>query len=203
MMLLEAARKLDSGLRSGLRRWYAQYLRWLTESPKGRAEMNAGNNHATWWTAQVAAYATFTENEAAKQLAWERYRTHLVPTQIQPDGSCPKEEARTRSLSYSAMNLDGFSILCRIAEGNGVDLWRFKTASGTGVEKSFYYLMPYVLRPETWKKKQITAFDQDRTIFLGLAGLGLQAPPLLAAYRKLPRAEAPLVLLVDYLVRTS
>lgn len=203
ILLLEAAGKLDSALRAGLRRWYADYLRWLTESPKGRDEMNAGNNHATWWTAQVAAYATFTENEAAKRLAWERYRTHLVPTQIQPDGSCPREEARTRSLSYSAMNLDGFSILCRIAEGNGVDLWRFKTAKGTGVEKSFYYLMPYVLRPETWKKKQITVFDQDRTVFLALAGLGLQSPELLAAYRKLPRAGTPLVLLVDYLVRTA
>jgi hypothetical protein len=200
--LIEAAGKLDGALATGLRAWFAAYLRWMTTSPKGLDEKKAGNNHATWWTAQVAAYATLARDEAAKTLAWEHYRTHLVPSQIQPDGSCPKEEARTRSLSYSTMNLDGFSALCRIAEMNGVDLWRFRSPKGIGVEKAFQYVMPYVLDPKSWRKQQITGFDQDQTIYLGLAGLGLRSPELLAAYRRLPRADAPWVILVDLLVKS-
>ena len=201
--LLERTAKFDAAAASGVRRWFAEYLRWMTGSEKGLDEKKATNNHATWWTAQAAAYATLVGDEAAKAVAWDRYRTYLLPSQVQPDGSCPREEARTRSLSYSSMNLDGFSVLCRIAELNGVDLWRFHTAKGIGIERSFHYLMPYVLQPRTWRKQQITSYDQDRSIFPALGGLGLRSEELLAAYRRLPRAEAPRVLLVDLLVHSA
>ncbi len=200
--LLDAAGKLTGGVAQGVRRWFADYVKWMTTSAKGLDEKKASNNHATWWTAQVAAFATLARDEAAKKLAWEHYRGYLVPSQIQPDGSCPREEARTRSLSYSTMNLDGFSVLCRIAEVSGVDLWRFHSPRGTGVEKAFQYLTPFVLNPKTWRKQQITAYDQDQTIYLGLASVGLRSPELLAAYRKLPRASAPWVILVDLLVKS-
>jgi hypothetical protein len=151
----------------------------------------------------VASFATLAGDDAAKSLAWERYRTHLVPKQVKPDGSCPAEEARTKSLGYSSMNLDGYSMLCRVAQLNGVDLWRFRTEAGNGIEKSFSYLLPYVLRPQTWRKPQIAPYEQDRAIFPGLAGLGLRSAELIAAYHKLPRAQAPRVMLVDLLVRTG
>jgi hypothetical protein len=83
------------------------------------------------------------------------------------------------------------------------NLWRFRTSAGTGIEKAFSYLLPYVLRPQTWSKPQIARYEQDRVIFPGLAGLGLRSAELLAAYRKLPRAQAPRVMLVDLLVRTA
>jgi hypothetical protein len=201
--LMERAGKLDRGVAAGMRRWYADYLKWMTTSKKGLDEKKASNNHATWWTAQVAAYAGYVDDPATRTMAWDHCRNYLVPSQVQPNGSCPREEARTRSLSYSSSNLDGFSVICRLAQMDGVDLWRYRTPKGTGVEKAFYYLMPYVVHPATWRKPQITSYDQDRSIFLGLAGLGLQSSELLAAYRKLPRADVPWVLLIDSLVRTS
>ncbi|MFB3828013.1 MAG: alginate lyase family protein [Bryobacteraceae bacterium] len=182
---------------TGLRDWFAAYLKWMTTSEKGLAEKQASNNHATWWTAQVAAFGAFTGNDEARNMAYARYREFLVPKQVRPDGSCPAEEARTRSLSYSSMNLDGFSTLCRLAEVSGVDLWR------SPVEKAYRYLLPYVLQPATWKKPQITGYEQDRVIFPGLAGLGLRSGELLAAYRRLPRAEAPWIQFIDLLVRTA
>ncbi len=203
IMLLGAAGGVDASMLADLRRWYAAYLRWMTTSKKGADEMNATNNHATWWTAQAAAFSVFTGNEEVQRLAWDRYRSHLVPAQVQPDGSCPREEARTRSLSYSAMNLDGFSVLCRIAQLRGMDLWRFKTPKGIGIEKSFHYLLPYLLEPKSWRKPQITGFDQDRVVYPGLAGLGLGSAELLAAYRRLPRADAPWVNLVSLLVEAA
>ncbi len=189
--------KLAKSMAAGLRRWFAAYLKWMTTSPKGLAEKQAGNNHATWWTAQVAAFAALTGDGEARSMAFTHYREFLVPKQVRPDGSCPAEEARTRSLSYSSMNLDGFSTLCRLAQVSGVDLWH------SAVEKSFYYLLPYVLKPETWKKPQITAYDQDQVIFPGLAGLGLRSGELLSAYRRLPRAEAPWIQFIGLLVRTA
>lgn len=198
--LLQDTGQLDKGVAEGVRRWYADYLRWMTTSEKGLDEKKTLNNHATYWTAQVAAYASLVGDEAQKKVAWEHYRTHLVPTQIQPDGSCPQEEARTRSLSYSLGNLDGFAILCRIADMNGVSLWRYRTPKGTGVEKAFHYMMPYALKPESWAKAQITPERRHFSVFLGLAGQGLRSQELLAAYRQLPPPQDPWGILIDLIV---
>src|ERR1017187_8036083 len=123
------------------------------------------------------------EDRAAQSVAWDRCRNYLVPTEVELDGSCPREEARTNSLGYSTMNLDAFSVLCRIAERNGVNLWSFKTPAGIGVAKAFGYLSQYLQLPDTWKKQQISKFSPDGAIFPGLAGLGLHSPELLAAYK--------------------
>jgi hypothetical protein len=200
VMLLEQAGMLDAKISDGVRRWYGDFLKWMTTSEKGLDEKKSGNNHATWWTAQVAAYATLTGDEAVKKMAWEHYRTYLVPGEIRSAGDCPREEARTNSLSYSAMNLDAFAVICRIAATNGVSLWKYRAESGTGVETAFRYLMPYVQHPETWKKQQISKFNSDGTFFPGLAGVGLPDGELLAAYRTLPRSTSPWVQWVDLVV---
>src|SRR5438876_11868421 len=137
----------------------------MTTSEKGIDEKKSGNNHATWWTAQAAAYAIFVQDAAAERMAWDHYRAVLVPGQIRSDGSCPREEARTRSLSYSTYNLDAFAVVCRLAQVNGVDLWR-------GVMPAIDYLMPYVLHPEALRKQQFAPFEKDRIVFPGLAAAG-------------------------------
>jgi hypothetical protein len=189
--LLELAGMYDG---AAVRQWFADYLKWMTTSKKGVDEKKAENNHGTWWTAQAAAYATLVGDTANLRMAWARYRDFLVPTQIEPDGSCPREEARTNSLSYSVMNLDAFAVICRIAETNGVDLWDYKGPKGVGVRKAFEYLLPYVLHPESWKKQQISRFSAEGTIFPVLAGL--DAPGL-------PRAKSPWVQWVDLVGRLA
>src|SRR5262249_44744632 len=86
VVLLEAAGDFPSDVSQGMRAWFADYLKWMTASQKGLDEKKSGNNHATWWTAQTAAYATFTNDVAARRMCWEHYRSYLVPTEIQPDG---------------------------------------------------------------------------------------------------------------------
>ncbi len=193
---------LDKQVTAGLRRWFSDYAQWMNTSKKGTDEKKATNNHATWWTAQIASFATFCGDEALRAMAFDRYRTYLVPTEVQPDGSCPREEARTKSLSYSTMNLDGFSVLCRVAQTAGLDLWHFRTPAGIGIEKSFHYLLPYVLDPAKWHKQQIAPYDRDSVLFPGMAGIGLADTTLLDAYRTLPRSHSPWVQFIDLLVRT-
>jgi hypothetical protein len=196
LLLLERSGQLDGGVAVGMRRWFADYLRWVATSKKGLDEQKSGNNHATWCTAQMAAYAGYAGDTAKRKWAWDHYRNYLVPTEVKPDGSCPREEARTKSLGYSSMNLDAFSLLCRQAQMDGVDLW-------PQVEKCFRYLMPYIMDPKSWRKPQISPYEPDGAVFPALAALGLRSPDLLAAYRKLPRANSPWVQLVDLLVRTT
>jgi len=194
--LLELAEAFEGRIGEGLRGWFAGYLRWMTTSAKGLDEKKATNNHATWWTAQAAAYATLVGDQSTQAMAWDYYRGYLAPTEIRPDGSCPREEARTDSLGYSSMNLDGFSVLCRIAEQNGVNLW-------SAVKKACLYLMPFVEHPETWHKQQIAKYSADGVIFPGLAGVGLHSARLLEGYRSLARSRSPWVQFVDLVVRTA
>jgi len=201
--LLDAAGMLDPGLSGPVRRWFADYLKWMTTSKKGLDEKKSGNNHATWWTTQVSAYAALTGNDAVKRMAWDHYRDYLVPTEIRPGGNCPREEGRTNSLGYSTMNLDAFATLCRIAQTNGVDLWHYRAPEAGSVETAFRYLLPYVEHPDTWKKEQISKFSPDGTVFAGLAGVGLPAKDLLDNYHTLPRSRSPWVQWVDLVVRTA
>lgn len=179
--------------------WLAAYLEWLTHSRKGLDEKKNGNNHSTWWAAQAAVYAGYLDDHETEQMVWDFYRSFLVPHQIRPNGSCPLEEARTKSLSYSAMNLDGFAQICHLARNRGVDLWHFRTDDGRGVERALAYLMPYVERPEFWSKKQISGYHAQRRSLMVLAGIGLNKPEYIEIYRSLPTAEGPFGVLVDML----
>ena len=201
ILLLEKSGKLNPVITAALRQWFSLFMLWMTTSAKGKAEGISGNNHATWWTAQVAAYATLIRNQGALDMAVEHYRTYLVPSEIQPNGSCPREEARTNSLSYSVFNADAFATLCRIAQASGIELWSFKAPSGVSYQKLVRYVEPFVLHPEKWKGQQISPFKNDSNIFLGLAGAGLHARDLTEAYMTLPRADSAWVDFVDLLLQ--
>lgn len=197
--LLEAS-GLDPEVTAGVRKWYSAFAGWMTDSPKGRDEEKSGNNHATWWGAQVAAYSIFTGDKARQQHVWSLYRNTLI-NEIEAGGNCPREEARTNSLSYSTMNLDAFTTLCTLAQGTGVDLWRVRNVKGAGVETAALYLNPFIQHPETWKHQQISPFRPTSIVYPGLAGIGLPSTSLLDTYLTLPRAESPWVLFIDLLVR--
>ncbi|MGH9583305.1 MAG: alginate lyase family protein, partial [Bryobacteraceae bacterium] len=136
------------------------------------------------------------------RIAWDHYRDYLVPTEILPNGSCPREEARTKSLGYSSMNLDAFSVICRLAQCQGVDLWHFQT-KGRGVQQAFLYLIPYLPHPETWHRQQIVPYKAGSYIFPGLAGIGLPSQELRSAYNRLPHTRTPWVQFVDLLVKST
>jgi len=203
VVLLEMAGGLDAGVAQGVRRWFADYLKWLNTSQYGLDEKKSGNNHATWWTAQAASFAAFTGDAAVQRMCWDHYRNYLVPEEIKPDGSCPREEERADSLSYSSMNLDAFATVCRLAQMTGVNLWKFRTNKGIGVEKSFTYLMPYVKQPDKWTKQEIGKYSADGYVFPGLAGIGLPSQELMAEYLKLPRSQSGWIQFVDILVRSA
>jgi hypothetical protein len=151
--------------------WFRQFTQWMRWSTKGRDELYNGNNHSTWWVAQVAAYGLYAEIPAAVTQCWDLYRDYLIPHQLRPDGSAPLEEARTRSLSYSAMNLDGLALICRLARRTGVDLWNFQTPEGAGILRSLEYLVPFLADPAKWTKPQITPVSRTRGYAAGFAAL--------------------------------
>ena len=198
--LLDQTGKLDPVVRDGVRRWFAEYTRWLTTSKKGLEEKNSGNNHASWWTAQVAAYSGFTGDRDTQQMAFRWLREGLFPKQIQPDGSAPRELARTKSLGYSAFNFEAYTLTCRIAQAAGVKLWDLRTPAGATLDTVVRYLLPAVRDPKQWKGEQIVEFDNSGTYYLALAGQALGQPGYVQAYRELARPGSAWLAFIDLLL---
>jgi hypothetical protein len=185
---------------AAVRKWFEEYLHWLTHSKNGDDEKHSGNNHATWWTAQVAAVATFVENNAEAKAAFDYYRDHIFARQIEANGSAPREESRTRSLWYSAFNLEAMTTICRIAQIHGVDLWSVRAKSGATMGTVIDYLEPYLTDPRKWQKEQISEYTNEGLYFLAFAGMGLKKPAYVATFRKLEKPEGAWLSLIDLVV---
>jgi hypothetical protein len=190
----------DPKEQTAVKKWFQDYLHWLTTSDNANFEKRTGNNHASWWTAQAAAIATFVEDDAQQKAVFSYYRDHVFPHQIKPDGSAPREESRTRGLWYSAFNLEALATTCRIAQIGGVDLWSARAKGGASLASVVEYLEPYLTDPKKWTKEQITDFSNDGLYFLAYAGIGMKKPEYIALYRKLERPESAWLGLTDLIV---
>jgi hypothetical protein len=182
------------------RKWFEEYVRWLTHSDKGLEEKRSGNNHASWWTAQVAAFATFIDDKPTAQMAFAWYRDTVFAKQIQADGGAPREEERTRSLSYSAFNAEALAMTCRVAQVQGVDLWSLRNKNGADFGTIVQYLSPYLSDPKKWTKEQISEFQTEGLYFLAFAGMGRNRPEYMAMYHKLEHPEGSWLSFVDLMV---
>jgi hypothetical protein len=151
--LLRDAETLDE---AGLRGWFAEFNRWLLESPLGIAEANEHNNHGTWYDVQVTAFAVYCGEDAVAREVLERVGERRVRTQIAADGSQPHEIARTLGLSYSTMNLMAFFWLAQLGDRVGVNVW---AADDGRIVKACEFLLPFWEEAGRWEGEQIKAFE--------------------------------------------
>lgn len=190
----------DAKDQAAVHRWFEEYLHWLTTGKHGEDEKNSGNNHASWWDAQAAAVATFLADKPAENAVFQFYRDQILAKQIRANGSAPREESRTRSLSYSAFNTEAYVMTCRIAQVQGADLWSVRAANGASLATVIGYLAPYFQDPKRWSKDQIVEFDSDGLYFLAFAGMGLKKPEYVELYHQLERPEGAWNSFVDLLL---
>jgi hypothetical protein len=141
--------------------WLGQYFRWLTTHQYGIDESNEKNNHGTWYDVQKISLALFLGKPEIARTALELAKGKRISAQIEPDGSQPLELARTRSWSYSVMNLTAMFHLATLGEHAGVDLWSYRSDSGASLGRALEYLLPYVGNMGTWKYQQISGIETE------------------------------------------
>lgn len=146
---------------AALMKWGNSFLTWYLESPLGQQERDAKNNHGTHYDVQVMRLSLLLgRTELARQVA-ETAKQKRIAAQIDPDGRQPHEMARTKSFSYSKMNLEGLMSLANLAERVGVDLWHYETGDGRSIRKALDFVVPYLTDPaKKWPGKQIKGFDR-------------------------------------------
>jgi hypothetical protein len=144
-----------------LRDWFARFLAWMQESPHGRDEAAAKNNHGTFYDVQIASFSLLLDRTARAREILETVKPKRIAVQIEPDGRQPLELERTNSWGYSTMNLDGLTLLATLGDRVGVDLWSFRTPDGRGLRAALDYLAPFAVDGRTWLDPQISAFRAD------------------------------------------
>ncbi|GAB4035142.1 alginate lyase family protein [Spirosoma gilvum] len=158
---LEKAKNADKSTVAAIRRWFAEYLTWLTTHPYGKDEMNAKNNHGTCWVMQVAAFARLTRNDSLMNVCRNRYKTVLLPDQMAADGSFPLELRRTKPYGYSIFNLDAMATICQILSMPSDNLWTYQTPDGRSIRKGIAYLHPFVQDKSSWPLKPDVMYWND------------------------------------------
>ena len=158
--LVEAARsaqiiadvpEINSNDIETVKEWFRDFLTWISTHEYGLAEMVHPNNHGTTWAVQAAAYALLVDDDEIIQFCKTRFKEHLLPSQMGPDGSFPLELNRTKPYGYSLFNLDAMGFLAQILTLAGEEnLWSFTLEDGRGLEKGLEFLFPYIKDKSLW-----------------------------------------------------
>jgi hypothetical protein len=185
---LHGPKSLRNRDEAAIKKWFAEYLAWMTTAKYGLDERETKNNHATWWVAQVAAFAHLVGD--SKQLAYcrNRFETVLLPSQMADDGSFPLELSRTKPYNYSIFNLEGMSAICQILSTSRDDLWTFGLPNGRGMHKAMEFLYPYLADKSKWpfpKDVMYYEFYPVRCSCLLFAGIAFEEPKYIELWKRL------------------
>jgi hypothetical protein len=202
--LLVEAKALSAADRDAAQKWFAAYLDWMMTSKNGKEEGAAKNNHGTCWLMQVAAFAQLTGNSQVLKYCAERFKTAIVPEQIEKNGSLPLEMARTKPYGYCLFDLEALTTLCQIVSEKTENLWNFQTADGRGVGKAIEYMYPFIADKKKWNKPpDVMYFDQwpMRQEALLFGGLAYQRADYIDLWKKLPADSDVEEVIRNYFIR--
>jgi len=113
VQLLKGSTSWKTQDQANLQEWFREFLNWMLNSPIGKDEADEHNNHGVYYDLQATSIALFIGDKALAKKILEENSLSRIESQIKEDGSQPHELARTKSWSYSLMNLTGFLLrLC-------------------------------------------------------------------------------------------
>ena len=170
------------------KKWFADYLEWMSTHPYGISEMNATNNHATCWAMQAAIFAKYTDNNQILTLCADRFKKVFLAEHAAQDGSFPREIGRTKPYGYSIFNLDAMATLCHILSSPGQNLWEYTTSDGKNMQKSIEFLYPYIIEKDNWPYNHDVMYWDEWPVaqpFLLFAALNLHNNKYLDTWQQL------------------
>ena len=185
---VERAQVFSPSESAGLKKWFADYLQWMTTSKNGQAERDAKNNHTTAWVAQAAEFAAYTGNADVTEFCRKRLKEVIVPDQIAADGSFPQALRRTKPYGYCIFNLDVMATVCQILSTPSDNLFAFTSPDGRSFAKAMAFMFPFIADKSKWPYKHDVEYWNDwpvRQPSLLFAGIALDRPEYFPVWRRL------------------
>jgi hypothetical protein len=185
---IESAKSIDKKLVDGVKKWFSDYLQWMTTHQYGIDEMNTKNNHSTCWTMQVASFSRLVQQDSLLEVCRQRYKSVLLPNQMGEDGSFPLETKRTKPYGYAIFNLDAMTMVCHILSDSKNDLWNFQTEDGKSLKKGIEWLYPYIENKASWPLQKDVMYWENWPVaqpFLIFAAIKFNQPDWFGTWAKL------------------
>jgi hypothetical protein len=148
--------------------WMKSYLKWLRTHPNGIKESESTNNHGVWYDVQTVAVACFAGEIPLARSILEKAKTERIGKQIEPDGSMPRELARTRPKHYVMFNLEALETLASYGRTLGVDLWNYRSNDGRSLRAALDWIVPYAKGEKEWSWKDIDGGSWTKFYFVFL-----------------------------------
>lgn len=148
--LLQHAKGVNNADIQQVKGWFENYLEWVTTHSYGVEERDAKNNHATCWVMQVAVFARLVNNQHLLNDCKSRFKTILLPDQMDSAGRFPLELKRTKPYGYSLFNLDAMATLCHVLSDPKESLWDFKLEDGRNIKNAIDFMFPFVADKNSW-----------------------------------------------------
>ncbi|WP_258018956.1 alginate lyase family protein [Yersinia kristensenii] len=149
LIMLQQNKRWTAQDEKDIRQWMMVYLQWLQQSPAGKKEAVALNNHGNWYAVQVAGIAWYLQQTQTLVEMANLLKTKLN-VQLAADGSQPLELARTRSFHYSYFSLQAAVLMARLADKVHVDLWHYQTPNGSDLIKALDFMAPFSVEQSKW-----------------------------------------------------
>jgi len=144
-----------------IKSWFSNYLLWVTTHPYGLDERDAKNNHGTCWTMQVAVFAKLVNDQKLVDYCTNRFKTILLPNQLDKNGSFPLELKRTKPFGYSLFNLDAMVTLAYVLSDEKDNLFNYETINNTSLKNAIDFIYPFVEDKSKWTYgKDLMYWDQ-------------------------------------------
>jgi Alginate lyase len=159
--VMQKARVFNPSDLQKIKNWFSQYLQWVTTDPFGIEEREAKNNHATCWVMQVAVFAKLAGKQQLLADCVNRFKTILLPLQMDGDGSFPMELKRTKPYGYSLFNLDAMVTICQSLSTKRENLWNFTLKDKRSLRKAVEYMYPFVKDKSSWTHPPDIMFWND------------------------------------------
>ncbi|WP_298494055.1 alginate lyase family protein [uncultured Algibacter sp.] len=157
--LLELNNAMNTSISEGLRLWLKDYLYWLQHSKNGLDEKKWPNNHGTWYDVQEVSILMFLHRFKEAKQVLEISAKDRIKSQIGADGTLPLELERTRSLHYTAYNLEAFTYLAYFGKQLNVDLWNYHPHKAGSIQDAYHFLDPYIIKEKEWMYTEISGVD--------------------------------------------
>lgn len=152
LVLISTSTHWSNTQQNNMDQWLTSYLTWLTKDKLGRSALKKSNNHGSWYRYHVAAVAWYLNDIPTVKKMIEATKKSIF-IQIDGQGKQKHELNRTRSYFYSYFNLDAQTRIAIIANKLGIDLWRYKSPSGTQLITAIDYMTTYSDGTVKWPYK--------------------------------------------------
>ena len=160
MGILESMGRLKPEIKDGVRVWFDRFTDWLLTHEHGVTESYAGNNHGSWYDAQVLSPLVYFDNrpQLIKNICQTAYYKRFV-LQIEPDGSQPRELSRTKPIHYSLYNISALCVVANLMKRCGFgEAWELDAERNECILKSAVdFIYPYAMDPKSLPYPHIAA----------------------------------------------